>query len=275
MTVKTILVHLADDEEHLKRLEVALMLAKQRQAHVTALFITTPIGMPAQIAGRGASSAYLASAMESARRKAAALEAEFDARCERNNIEFSWIVTEGDHLDLLAKHAHAADLIIASQPLYDAFEDRLRMRLPEKLALLTGLPVLVIPRKTNVESIGKRIMVAWKDTRETVRAVRDNMSLLVDAEKVIVLTIAPDTHDALSLHEVANYLERHGVIVDTQTISNYEDSVGQTILDAANSCEVDLLVLGAHGHSRLRDLVLGSVTDHVLRNAELPIVISH
>jgi nucleotide-binding universal stress UspA family protein len=149
------------------------------------------------------------------------------------------------------------------------------MRLPEKLALLTGLPVLVIPRKTNVESIGKRIMVAWKDTRETVRAVRDNMSLLVDAEKVIVLTIAPDTHDALSLHEVANYLERHGVIVDTQTISNYEDSVGQTILDAANSCEVDLLVLGAHGHSRLRDLVLGSVTDHVLRNAELPIVISH
>jgi nucleotide-binding universal stress UspA family protein len=275
MTVKTILVHLADDEEHLKRLEVALMLAKQRQAHVTALFITTPIGMPAQIAGRGASSAYLASAMESARRKAAALEAEFDARCERNNIEFSWIVTEGDHLDLLAKHAHAADLIIASQPLYDAFEDRLRMRLPEKLALLTGLPVLVIPRKTNVESIGKRIMVAWKDTRETVRAVRDNMSLLVDAEKVIVLTIAPDTHDALSLHEVANYLERHGVIVDTQTISSHEDSVGQTILDAANSCEVDLLVLGAHGHSRLRDLVLGSVTDHVLRNAELPIVISH
>ncbi len=275
MTVKTILVHLADDEEHLKRLDVALQIAQERKAHVTALFITTPIGMPAQITGRGASAAYLAEATAQARKKAEALEQEFDASCERKNIDYSWITTEGDHLDLLAKHAHTADLIIASQPTYDSFEDHLRMRLPEELALHSGLPVMILPREKNIEKIGKRIMVAWKDTRETVRAVRDNMSLLIGADKVFVLTVAPDAHDALSLQEVATYLQRHGVNVDTQHIANYEDTVGQAILDSANSCDVDMIVLGAHGHSRLRELIMGSVTDHVLKNAELPVVISH
>ncbi|WP_282609301.1 universal stress protein [Pelagibius sp. Alg239-R121] len=275
MTVKTILVHLADDEEHLKRLEVALTLAEERKAHVTALFITTPIGMPAEITGRGASAAYLSEATAQARKTAEALEEEFDARCERSNIEYSWITTEGDHLDLLARHAHAADLVIASQPTYDSLEDRLRMRLPEELALHSGLPVLVLPRDENIETIGKRILVAWKDTRETVRAVRDNMSLLIGADKVFVLTVAPDAYDALSLHEVAKYLERHGVNVDTQNIANYEESVGQTILDVADSCDVDLIVIGAHGHSRLRELIMGSVTDHILKTTERPVVISH
>lgn len=275
MTVKTILVHLADDEEHLKRLEVALMLAKERKAHVTALFITTPIGMPAQITGRGASAAYLAEATAQARTKAAALEQEFDERCERSNIDYSWIIAEGDHLELLAKHAHAADLVIASQPTYDSLEDRLRMRLPEELALHSGLPVMILPQEKNIDEVGKRVMVAWKDTRETVRAVRDNMSLLQGAEKVFVLTVAPDSHDALSLQEVATYLARHGVNVETQHIGNYEDSIGQCILDAADTCDADMIILGAHGHSRLRELIMGSVTDHVLKNAELPVIISH
>lgn len=275
MAIKTILVHLADDEEHLKRLEVAVMLAQERKAHVTALFITTPIGMPAQITGRGASAVYLAEATAQAKAKAEALEQEFDERCERSNIEYSWITTEGDHLDLLAKHAHAADLVIASQPTYESLEDRLRTRLPEELALHSGLPVLILPRDSEIETIGKRVMIAWKDTRETVRAIRDNISILVDAEKVFVLTVAPDTGDALSMHEVAQYIQRHGVNVETQHIANYEHSVGETILDAADSCEVDLIVLGAHGHSRLRELIMGSVTDHVLKNTELPVIISH
>lgn len=275
MAIKTILVHLADDEEHLKRLEVALMLAREQKAHVTALFITTPIGMPAQITGRGASAAYLSEATMQAKAKAEALEAEFKMNCERSNVEFSWIITEGDHLDLLARHAHAADLVIASQPTYESFEDRLRMRLPEELALHSGLPVLILPQDSEIKSIGKRVLVAWKDTRETVRAIRDNISILIDAEKVFVLTVAPDTGDALSLHEVADYIARHGVNVETQHIGNYEHSIGETILDAADSCEADLIVLGAHGHSRLRELIMGSVTDHVVKNTEIPVVISH
>lgn len=275
MAIKTILVHLADDEEHLKRLEVALMLAREQKAHVTALFITTPIGMPAQITGRGASAAYLSEATAQAKAKAEALEEEFKMNCERSNVEFSWIITEGDHLDLLARHAHAADLVIASQPTYESFEDRLRMRLPEELALHSGLPVLILPQDSEIKSIGKRVLVAWKDTRETVRAIRDNISILIDAEKVFVLTVAPDTGDALSLHEVADYIARHGVNVETQHIANYEHSIGETILDAADSCEADLIVLGAHGHSRLRELIMGSVTDHVVKNTEVPVVISH
>ncbi len=275
MAIKTILVHLADDEEHLKRLEVALMLAKRHDAHVTALFITTPIGMPAEITGRGASAVYLSEATIQARAKADALEEEFDSACERGGVKYSWITTEGDHLDLLAKHAHAADLVIASQPTYESLEDRLRVRLPEELALHSGLPVLVLPRGKNIETLGNRILIAWKDTRETIRAVRDNIASLVDAEKVFVLTVAPDAHDALTLQEIAHFMQRHGVNVETQHIANYEDSIGQTILDAAQACNADMIVLGAHGHSRLRELIMGSVTDHVLKNTEIPVVISH
>ncbi len=276
MSHKSILVHLANDEEHTTRLEVALRLAKQNDAHVSALFITTPIGMPAEIYGRGASVQFLLDATKSAEERAEELEKEFRETCKRENISHSWVVQEGDHISLLADHAHAADIIIVSQPNYEHFEDRFRIRLVDEITLLCGLPCLMVPREFDTsKDIGKRIMVAWKSTRESLRAVRDNMSAIQKADKVFLLSIQPDTQDALSLNEVHNYLNRHGVEAETLKIAQTETSIGQTIHDAAENHLCDVIVCGAYGHSRLREMFMGGVTKHLVREATIPVVMSH
>ncbi|MCZ4282704.1 universal stress protein [Kiloniella laminariae] len=276
MTHKSILVHLANDEEHQTRLDVATRLAKQHDAHVSALFITTPVGMPAEIYGRGASVQFLLDATNSAEKKAAKLEKEFRDTCERNNISYSWVVEGGDHISLLADHAHAADVIILSQPSHEHFEDRFRTRLVEEITLLSGLPCLMIPKGFDASKpIGKRVMVAWKSTREAIRAVRDNLSVLRKADEVLLLSIRPNTQDALSLGEIDNYLERHDIQAKTVKIAETESSIGQTIHDAAETHNCDLLVCGAYGHSRLREMFLGGVTKYLVNHATIPVVMSH
>ncbi len=276
MNHKSILVHLANDEEHSTRLDVALRLAKQNDAHVSALFITTPIGMPAEIYGRGASVQFLLDATKSAEERAEELEKEFKETCEKEGISHSWIVQEGDHISLLAEHAHAADVIIVSQPSYEHFEDRFRTRLVEEITLLSGLPCLMVPRGFDAsKDIAKRVMIAWKSTRESLRAVRDNMSAIRKAEKVFLLTIQPDTQDALSLSEVNNYLMRHGIEAETLKIAKTETSIGQTIHDATETHQCDIIVCGAYGHSRLREMFLGGVTKHLVQEATIPVVMSH
>ena len=276
MSLKTILVHLANDEEHVTRLKVALKLAREQQAKVSAIFFANPVGMPPAIAGRGASAAFLAEATRVARERAAELEAEFSDACTRDNVEFSWMVIEGDHVQLLSEHAHAADIIIASQPAVEHFEDRFRVRLQEELVMNTGLPVMVVPKGFDPDrKIGKNVLVAWKSTREAVRAVRDNLPILKAAEKVVILTVGADMADALSELEVLRHLRRHGIEADAQSIEEAGGGTGATILDFAAAHGSDVLIMGGFGHSHWREVLLGGVTQHMLFNATIPVIMSH
>ncbi|WP_455374447.1 universal stress protein [Limibacillus halophilus] len=276
MSLKTILVHLANDEEHVTRLKVALKLAREQNAKVFAIFIANPVGMPPAIAGRGASSAYIAEATRAARERAQELEAEFASACSRDGVDFSWLVIEGDHVDVLSEHAHAADIIIASQPVVEHLEDRFRVRLQEELVMKSGLPVLIIPKGFDPDKdIGKHILVGWKGTREAVRAVRDALPMLQAAEKVIVLTVGADTGDALSKLEVMGHLRRHGIEAKTENIQHLDEGTGPTITDFAEAHGCDLIVLGAYGHSRWREVFMGGVTKHMLMKSKVPVMLSH
>jgi nucleotide-binding universal stress UspA family protein len=277
MSLKTILVHLANDEEHVTRLKVALKLAREQDAKVFAVFIANPVGMPPAIAGRGASSAYIAEATKAAHRRAKELESEFADACSRDGVDFSWLVIEGDHVEVLAEHAHAADIIIASQPVVRHLEDHFRTRLQEELVMKSGLPVLILPTGFDPQkTIGKRILVGWKGTREAVRAVRDAMPLLQSAEKVIVLAVGADAGHALSKLEVMTHLKRHGIEAETQNIDKHEGGTGQTISHFAETHGCDLIVMGAYGHSRWREVFLGGVTKHMLSDENtIPVLLSH
>ncbi|MET4807242.1 universal stress protein [Limibacillus sp. MBR-115] len=276
MSLKTILVHLANDVEHRTRLKVALKLARQHDAKVFALFIPTPIGMPAGITGRGASAMFLSEASRNAREVADNLEKEFHEACERDGIENAWLVIEGDHVELMSEHAHTADIIIAAQPIIEHLEDHFRTRLPEELVMQSGLPVLVIPRGFDPENqIGKKVVLAWKGTREAVRAIRDSMTILASAEKVLVLTVGADAGDALSKLEVMEHLRRHGVNGEARNLAEIPDSVGKAILDFAETQGCDLIVLGAYGHTRWRQILLGGVTHEVLADSKIPLLMSH
>ena len=152
--------------------------------------------------------------------------------------------------------------------------------------MLSPRPVLTTPSKGPHADLGRRILIAWNGSREAARATHDALPFLIAAESVVVLTVdaAGDAHSPGA--NIATHLARHGVNVDLHKRTSVRHppaqarraakmNVGEVILSAAADYNADLLVIGAYGHSRLRETVLGGVTRHVLSHMSVPVLMSH
>ena len=276
MPLKTILVHLADDAECERRLKVAVKLGRMHNAHIRALFITKPLGMPAAIAGRAASSAYIESALEASRARAERLSEEFNKIADRAGIDHTWIIEDGEHLGQLRYHAHVCDLVVVSQsPPGEYFEDRFRLRLAEELVMDIGAPVLVVPRGYREDFHAEQVMVCWKMTTEAVRAVRGSLDFLKRAALVTVLCVDESEEGVISASEVVNYLERHGVTADAELIPSNDRPIADLLIDQAEQRGIDIVVMGAYGHRRMRELLFGGVTRYMFEKMQIPVVMAH
>jgi nucleotide-binding universal stress UspA family protein len=146
------------------------------------------------------------------------------------------------------------------------------------LALESGRPVLVVPYIGRYPEIGRNVVVAWKAEREAARAVFDALPFLVGAEKVHILEVKErgDERPALAPDiSIAAALARHGIKTSVHTSQPRDISVGDEILSRLADLSADLLVMGAYGHSRMRELVFGGVTRHIARHMTVPTVLSH
>lgn len=275
MSIKSILVHLADDPAHNLRLDVAFDLADRFDAHITALYITTPSSMPAAISGRGASHAYIAHATEIAHEKSAAIEDEFRKRCESQGHSWEWVCEEGDHLKLLELYARYADIAIVSPSHHHTAEDEVALHLPEHLPLQSSTPVLLVPHGWKRTAIGKNVLIAWKSTREAARTTRSAVPLLQKSEKVTVATVDDERTDWLPGVEIGAYLARHGINVETRLLHGSDSHAGKYLLAACDELGCDLIVVGAYGHSRLRELIFGGTTSYVLKHTKVPLLSMH
>ncbi|MEE9139334.1 MAG: universal stress protein [Alphaproteobacteria bacterium] len=275
MPFKTILVHLADDKGHTARLRLGIDLASRFEAHLVALYIATPVSMPAAITGRGASFAYIAEATTVAHEKAATIEAEIRSTCERERLSWEWRVEEGDHLDIMAQYAHYADLAIVSHSRAELIEDRVMFHVPEDLPLTVACPVIILPERQDFRPPGKNVLVAWKATREALHTVRAALPILESAETVTVLSVSPPEADPRPDEMAAAFLARHGVKAQAYADIDGNGHVGEVILAHARDMDVDLIVMGGYGHSRLREMVVGGVTRHVLDHMQVPVLMGH
>jgi nucleotide-binding universal stress UspA family protein len=275
MPIKTILLHLADDERRAARLAVAASLAHRFGAFVEALYVAAPVFMPVAAAGEAASYGYIAEAAASAHARSGDIEQE--ARAALRHVSFSWSVAAGDPVERLARRAAYADLALVSQSQGPALDERLPpMRHPDRLPLYTPCPTLILPHDHPVDRpvAGRHILVAWRDSREAGVAVRNAQRFLVEAERVTVLTVDPPQTDADAGRDLIVYLERHGVRAGHRALTQQGD-VGHSILDAADDLNCDMIVMGAYGHSRLRELVFGGATRTVMRHMRTPVLMSH
>lgn len=274
MPIKSILLHMANDEQHADRLHRGIELAKRFDAYLEILYIATPVTMPAGITGRGASYAYLAEATAIAHEKAEEIEHEVRNHCA--DVTYSFRVEEGDHVALLARRTPFVDLAVVSQSHPANMEDRVRLQIPDQLPMQAVCPTIILPWERRVPTSGKHTLIAWKNTREAGRAVRDAIPFLSDAEAVTVLTIERPGKPDPSGQEICEYLVKHGVNVGLRNNINDNDaSVGEIILQVAQELDCDALVMGAYGHSRLRELIIGGVTRHILGHMDLPVLMSH
>ena len=276
MSYRNIVVHLANDAGHGLRLAFAIDLAKRFDAHLTALFLVLPEHMPAEITGRGASIGYMAAARDAARENAAMLEHEYKDALAKAGIKGEWQVDEGEHLATLSRYAHNADLVIVGQTTPNHFGDWLTLSLPEHLPMVAGCPVLLVPQSgLRGGGLGRRILIAWKDSRHSIQAVRDALPLLHAAQEILVLGIGEPDKEEPELDRAIAYLDNHGIHAVPEIVTGAHGNVGEIILDRAESENSDLIVMGCYGHSRLREFVLGGVTHYMFHHLSVPVLMSH
>jgi nucleotide-binding universal stress UspA family protein len=149
----------------------------------------------------------------------------------------------------------------------------------EQALFSSGRPVLVVPFAGRFESLGRRVLIGWNASREAARAVNDALPLIAQAEIATVLAANPRRglggHGEEPGADIARHLARHGLKVEVQHVVAPEIAAGDILLNAAAESVADLLVVGAYGHSRLREMVLGGVTRTLLRQMTLPVLLSH
>jgi nucleotide-binding universal stress UspA family protein len=173
----------------------------------------------------------------------------------------------------LAEQARAADLVIVGrQGRRDPVDSRFGVD-PGDIILAAGRPVLITPPEATYLSV-KRILVAWKETREARRAVRDALPLLRAAEEVVVAAVGETASDAAAT-DVARFLELHGVVAQTRLQRLRERTVADELVRLAEEDRADLIVAGAYGHSRTREWILGGVTRDLLDRCPVCCLMAH
>lgn len=168
-----------------------------------------------------------------------------------------------------------ADLIVAGRP-PRRFDDR-RLAPPTDLIMGSGLPVLLLPNGGKALE-GRNVLVGWKNTRETRRAIADALPMLRVAERVYVVEVAENdavgAGAAAELNDVVERLNRHGIFAEASLSPQVRATVAEDLADVADSRRCGMLVLGAYGHSRLREWAFGGVTSDLLAAGGRPILFS-
>jgi nucleotide-binding universal stress UspA family protein len=276
MSFKDILVHLDDTPQAAHRLDLALELAARHQAHLTALIIRGQTDLPVAMAGEfGAElGAMLAKADEEA---AARVKAVVESRKPAAGVTLECRDVTGPMGRVAALHARYADLAIVGQT--DPGRRDIAHLSAGELVMAVGRPVLVVPHAGQVAALPQRVLVAWNGSREATRAIHDALPLLVAASHVQVIAINPHHgfggHGDLPGADLCRHLSRHGVTAVAEQVSTDELQVGAMLLSRAADEDADLLVMGAYGHSRLAEMVLGGATRHLLDHMTLPVLFSH
>ncbi|HUW39128.1 MAG TPA: universal stress protein [Rhodocyclaceae bacterium] len=276
MGYKTILVHIDPGKRCAVRVDAAIRLAREQDAHLVGLYAAAPFEPPGYVlAEMGA--AIVEAGKRAVAEAMARAESEFTKQTTAagmSNIE--WRTAIADPVDAMALHARYADLVVIGQA--DTSDGSTTPAdFPERLVLTAGRPVLIMPSVGSFPTIGKRILVAWSLTREATRAVTDAIPLLRLADQVHVMAVnpRPDEHGEVPGADIGLYLARHGVQVQIKTDQGAEIDVGNELLSRAADLDVDLIVMGGYGHSRLTEWVLGGATRTVLTSMTAPVLMSH
>ncbi len=275
MAYHTLLVHLDSGPTCASRIEIALRLAREHGSHLIGLAPTGQVQIPIDIASSLLEPGYLVASQHFLRERATLVCEEFEAQAAAADLSsFESRLDEVDHAASVIAHARGADLVVVAQTDPDAPLGMVNRDLPELAVLGSGRPVLVVPYAGQFKTLGHRVLAAWNDSRESARAFGDALPMLQRAQKVTVMAQhAPDA-PVPALHHLEAWLARHGV----KTVFAHEASeleVGDLLLSRAADLDVDLIVMGCYGHSRLSERVLGGATRSLLKQMTVPVLMAH
>jgi nucleotide-binding universal stress UspA family protein len=263
------------------------MIARLWNAHVLALHVRVDSRDVAPLAGEGLSGAMIEEMMSATEKessdRAYAVRGMFDRFVAKHEVVVSEARPGADHAtanfaavtgreeDLVAQQARLADLTVVPHP--DAGEDVSSSDALHAVLFDSGRPVLISPQVAPT-TIGTRVCVAWNGTAESASSVLAALPWMQRADAVRILSAEGYQRRGPGAPELAAYLALHGVQAEIEMFHSVGNSVGAGLLAAANRFGCDLLSMGAYSHSRLRQLILGGVTRHLLETANLPVMMN-
>jgi nucleotide-binding universal stress UspA family protein len=180
---------------------------------------------------------------------------------------------------MIARLTRYSDLAIAAQP-YGQGAGHMQVSALEASLFGTGVPILVIPptSKANYAAPFERVVIAWNESNEAFAAIRKAVPILAAADRVDVVLVDPPSHSPERSDPggaICLLLARHGVRAEVSILSRTLPRVSEVIARFAQDRSADLIVMGAYGHSRMREAILGGATRDMLEGAELPLFIAH
>jgi nucleotide-binding universal stress UspA family protein len=299
MAMKTILVPIPDTAVDTAAIEIALMVAKAVRGHIEGLYIETPAPITVRTGRLGGYQATrdvglapaaeraqedFARAAEARERAAEQARAEFQRICAAHGVPVcapdasdpvpsaSWRQTEGSYASAVTMRAPAYDLMVVPNP----STTTPAREIAEHTLLETGRPVLLSPARAEPDP-SSSAMIAWSPSLQAWRAVAAAVPLMATARQVEIVSVGEDEAAvAESRADVIRYLGWHGITATARLIKPLSRSVGDTLLHEASEAGIGMLVMGAYSHSRMRELLLGGVTRHVLSSvAATPVFMAH
>lgn len=281
--MKTILVPFRGDDQSLAALRLAYTVAEQFGSYVEGLFARQP---PPLVSGDGITipGEYLTELDEEARRAGERAQERFtsfmsDKGVPLQDVTFSsdgpsagWRDSEGFESQVVGEHGRLFDLIVVGCAGRQAAAER--DSVCEAALFDSGRPVLVASPELP-KALGETVVVAWNGSTETARTIGLGMPFLLGAKRVVVLTVEGSTVPGPGPDEVADHLVRNGVKAEARTTQPEGRGGGEAILDECRALGADLLLKGAYTHSRLRQMIFGGATSHILAHADLPVLMAH
>ncbi|GAB4355103.1 MAG: universal stress protein [Gammaproteobacteria bacterium] len=279
MSIKDILVHVNASPGAPSRVETAARLAQSQQARLAGLYVVTPLDIPDHIRAQ-LSSEVIERQQQAAEQMAEQCRETFTEIAAKFDIEPDWTVAHGDLSRQITRQTRYYDLVVLGQHGADNDVQPGSGKLPDSVVLASGRPVMIVPGDAPPREVGRDLLVAWDGSRQAVRAISDNLPLLVSAQRVVVLVV--NTHGARRQEEIeltganiSRHLNRHGVHAEPIQVQAKEHNVGQAILGQAAETGSDAIVMGAWGHQKWQEMILGGVTRFMLEHADRPVIMSH
>ena len=252
------------------RLQAAFDVSRAFEGHLTCLQLTPfdTYVMPDALDGGYALQALL----EDLRAAQEANRPILEERLRREGMSWDWLSLDGPPASVLARRSWLADLIVLSlpEPAYDGPRS-----LAGEVAVHVRAPVLAMPLAARSFECSAPAVVAWNSAREAAHALRAALPMLRQASDVHIVTVTEDDPAGFPATEVSEYLALHGIASELHIRACGEAGVADTLQEAARTLGAGYIVMGAYGHSRAREMVLGGVTRDMLFHGGLPLLLAH
>ncbi|MEM9685071.1 MAG: universal stress protein, partial [Pseudomonadota bacterium] len=188
------------------------------------------------------------------------------------SVTATWVETTGAEDRVAGREGMLRDIVVL---LSSAGEEALRGEQSIHRALFeTGRPILIVPREKQIPEL-KRIAVFWNGSKEAVRAVDAAMPLLRHAQTVDVMWVEEDVDVDSVQKGLDEYLAWHGVSASEKRFAPDHRFIGEMLVDEAKKANADLIVMGGYSHSRLREFILGGVTQFLIEEVDMPVLMAH